>query len=420
MNTSMLENGSKLLTLKKHSEICSFYIYVKIGSIYETQKEKGIAHYLEHLVFKGSKNYKGVGTISKKLDSFGADFNAYTTKDITCFHCTVSSDNIGEVVKILLDMVHNPILDENDFEKERTVIIEEINRSLDNPKFMLEDKIYEQVYGKQTPYGYSIAGYENDIRNLSYGDLIKFKNKYYKSSNMCFVLVGNFNKNILDLFTIYQNKEIVNKPLINVTSNKGVHIVTKKDMKQVQICFAWPIINYSHKDKYVLNIISNILGGGMSSRLFTELREKRGMSYSIDVGSTCYTHTGIFTIYTAIDDKRVFKDGLKIGGLQVILNEVRKLKKTKISKSELKRQKQYIIGQSKIAFEDNETLAEYYGEELVYNNNIISIKKLLDIYDNITCDDVIKTCNKYLDKDRMSLLLIGNVVENSLNDTFNF
>lgn len=415
-----LKNGSKLLTLNKDIDICSFYICVGVGSIYESMHEKGVAHYLEHLLFKGSTKYNGLNAIAKNLDSFGADFNAYTTKDVTCYFCTVSKLHINKAINILLDMVYNPILDRNDFLRERTVIIEEINRTHDNPKFDLEERIYELIYGKNSQYGYPIPGFIKDIEKIEYNDLKKFYEKYYVSKNMKYIIVGNFNNNITNIFNKYTKKGEILYPKINIKPKSIVKVFTKPNMKQIQIYFCWPICKYENNDKYGLHMLANILASGMSSRLFIELREKRGMSYNIYAYTSYYLHTGLFTISTAIDDERVLNDGNKEGGLKIIYDNVTKLKTTLLKDIELNKQKTYLQGQNLIKYHKTEYLAQHLGEELFYKDKkVTGVENIMGNYNNISSHILMELAKKYLSDDKMSIILMGNIKQQDIN-SFNY
>lgn len=433
-----LDNGVNIMYIPNpNAKVTSFQVFCRVGSIYESKEIQGTSHYLEHMVFKGTDKRPTAKEISSELDSVGAYFNAYTDKNVTCYIVKVSSDNISKGMDIISDMLKNSKFRAEDFEKEKNIVVEEVNKGRDQPTNLIIEKLYEIVFeGHQL--GHSVGGYEDIIRTYNLETVKAYFDKYYVPNNMTIAISTNIPKGEIieqlgNYFSNYTKDDSFALPTIAPHQINTVprYIFTKKDLQQVHLAIGFPTINMFHKDRYVLDIIKIILAGNMSSRLFLAMREDAGLSYTVYVSNAYYEDTGCCYIYTGFDKKALFcrnmdslssnSDTEKLsndilpGGLPILLDNLYKLKTEAVSEKELSEARGYLKGHLMLETEDSLGLSDYFGKQLLFKGNtqhdIENFDDILGKYNQVSSADIMAVSEKYFNKSSINISIIGECNE---------
>lgn len=296
-----LTNKITLVYEKMPSKSVCVGLWVKSGSLYETKAEHGISHFIEHMLFKGTKN-RTAAQISEEMDFVGGQINAYTSKECTCFHTKTLGENLSMSLDILSDMYFNSLFDENELEQERKVILEEISMYEDSPEDVAHELLALHQWGN-TPYGRSIGGTPASVKSITRASMLNYFNRRYTPENTVISVAGDFEEErLISLAEKYFGKEAPSSPLQKLpvpTFNAG-EFSKSKDIEQTHICIGYKGFEIEHKNALELSVACEILGGGMSSRLFQEVREKHGLCYSIYSFADFFPTAGAFGIYAAM------------------------------------------------------------------------------------------------------------------------
>ena len=432
----VFENGLKLIYQKRPDHLTAVSIQCCVGSVNEPTKLNGninlngISHMIEHMMFKGTTNIQDTKGIAKIFDSIGAYFNAYTDKNITSYTVKSSSEHLNIIIHTLSDMLMNSLFLEKEFELEKNVVNEEIIRARDNTAGYLNNEIYS-LYFKGNNLENPIGGVPEVISKYDYTESKKYYEHFYKPDNMVVSICSD-----IDIETI---KKVIKKSYLVTTkkpifvndiyTNKGELVKQKgirskainRKLEQTHIGLGFRTTNMYDDDKYLLDITRVILAGNMSSRLFTDLREDRGLTYTIHIDASEYRPSGHFTILTSVDKNRLIeyneKGKTKMGALKVIRKTLDKLIKHGISQSELEKAKGYINGKLTLANEDALNISDYNGKLVAFDHDhIIPIQKLFEIkYSLITKQEVNDAIKKYFTIDRLCLFLIGDNVTSQID-----
>ena len=299
------KNGIKLLAIPtKGTEAVSVLVLVRVGSRYEKKSLNGASHFIEHMFFKGTEKRPDNLSIARVLDGVGAEYNAFTAKDHTGYWIKVDKNKLEIALDVLSDIIFNSVFEKKSFAKEKGVIMEEIKMYEDNPMTYIDDLFDQNIY-RATSLGRSIGGKIKNIKKIQREDILKFKNTYYQAKNLEIILAGRINKKTINLVKKYfGNHQSSQKHKIekfekvksrNLTFRQKINIVYR-DVKQAQLIIGFPAYSYFHKSINALSLLGIILGGNMSSRLFSEVRVKRGLAYYIKPGHSAKEHTGDLSI----------------------------------------------------------------------------------------------------------------------------
>ena len=338
--TVKLDNGLTVLIKEDHSQpVVSVQVWVKVGSINENSGQKGLSHFLEHLLFKGTEKYPG-DEISRRVENEGGSINAATSKEYTQYHIDIQKDGAEEAIRILADAVANAAMPEADIDKERPVVIEEIVRHYDNPGGVLYDKFSEALFIK-TPYRFSIIGSSSVIKNVSRSEIMDYYHSWYAPRNMFLSIVGDISsKKALDIvkdsFGRQKNSDIPKTPDLTEDAHGPNGIVQEKDVEHDYLLAGFLGPDIMSNDQFVADVTANILGGGRSSRLFRKLREEKQLVYVI--GSSFESQRGCGVLVFS----SVFAAGKENQALEAINNEVASLMKNGPTDAELLRAKEMI------------------------------------------------------------------------------
>ncbi len=405
----VLQNGLRLITIPMPSfESATVMVMVGAGSRYETPKNNGISHFLEHMAFKGTKKRPSAMAIASLIDGIGGEFNAFTSKEITGYFVKASKDHVDLCLDVLSDMLQNSKLDKAEIEKERGVILEEINLYEDTPSRKIGD-VYESLLYKDTPMGWDIAGRKEVIKAITREDFISYMQSLYSAHNITVVVAGGID--------VKKTEELVEKyfakmprfdtvryiPLVENQVKPDLYI-KHKTTEQVHIGVGFRTVPINSDERHQLSVVSSILGGGMSSRLFSEVREKRGLAYYVRTGSESYQDGGNLVSTAGLDPKRVEE------GIQVIIEEYSKFSKGKanITKGELAKAKEYLKGHLVLELEDSRFVAAFFAQAELLEEKVETPEELLKAIDKVTLDQVETVAKKYFVSSGLNLAIIGN------------
>ncbi len=399
----LLDNGLTIIAEEILTALsCTLSIWVNAGSIDEDISNNGISHFIEHIVFKGTKTRSALD-IAEQSENVGANLNAFTDREHTCYHTRILSEHVPVALELFLDMLFNPKLNDNDFELERQVILEEIKMYEDTPEDLVQDILYEVIW-KEHPLGKPITGTTKSISNLKKDLVIKYLNNLYTPDNIVVSVAGKFNLDEIvkqvEKFTshIKRNKKKTDPPALIVTPDI---FIKAKELEQSHLCFATKGVSVFEEDRYVLAVIDIAIGGGMSSRLFQEVREKRGLAYSI----SSFYHTnklgGIFGVYAATTSK---DSGLVA---DLIFKELKSIKKNGLKADELERAKMQLKTSLFLELESSQVRAFRNALYSLYYNRFFTVEEINESVQSITNERVIKLANDLFDSKYFALTLLG-------------
>lgn len=410
MRTQQLSNGLRVLTVPLHdTKAVTVFVFAKVGSRNERQDINGISHFIEHMMFKGTKKRPSTLAISKLLDGVGASYNAFTSKDWTGYYVKISAKHASLALDIVSDILRHSTFPPEEIEKERGAVIEEINMYEDNPTMSIDDLFEQVVFGTHHPLGWNIAGPKEVIRTVSRATMLRYRQQFYHAKNMWVVVAGHMDEDIDQEIKKYFGAV---RPRTTTPKTKPYHpvqgksiIVKNKDVEQIQIGLGARAFGYNDKRQPALGLLSNILGGSMSSRLFIQVRERRGLCYSVHASTSPYEDTGAFMIQAGLDKSRL------VEALKVIMAELKKLKTTPVSAAELKRAKENTRGRMDLSFEDSDALASWYGRQALFYKKIKSPEQALAEVMKVTAKDIQAVAKTLFQSTAMRLAIIGPVKE---------
>jgi predicted Zn-dependent peptidase len=400
--THVLDNGIKLIHIQVSSPVahCGFIIHT--GSRDEDQDEQGMAHFIEHLFFKGTNKRKSFHVLSR-LEDVGGELNAYTTKEETCIHASFLKDYYERTIELIGDVVFNSNFPEKALESEKDVILDEINSYKDSPSELIFDD-FEELFFKDHPLSRNILGKEKYLKKFNRNDIFTFLSKKYHTDQMVFTSVGNipaarmiylFEKHFKHIPATFRPDQRI--PFKNY---QPFHQTKKKNTFQVHAILG--NLGYDMKDsrRMALHLLSNIIGGpGMISRLNLALRERKGYSYNIESSYTPYSDTGIFNIYFSTDKEYLDKC------LEIIYKEFESLRSKLLGDQQLKKAKQQIIGQLAISFESNENQMLSIGKSFLVYDRVDTLPEINAKIESITAPELRDIANAVLDRNSLSLLI---------------
>lgn len=363
------KNGlTQIYSPLKNTRSFTVLILVGAGSKYERKQKNGISHFLEHMCFKGTKKRPTALDISKEIDSVGGIINAFTAKDYTGYFVKVDYSHIELALDLTFDIFLNSTFPENEIEKERGVILEEIKMYEDTPIQYIETLWEKLLYGDQ-PAGWDIAGTRESIMKIKRKDFFEYTENFYVPQNTIISIAGRgnekiINKKIREYFSKVKDKKPKRKNKVVEKQTSPGQLFYKKDTKQVHLALGVRTFNLFDKRKYALQILSVILGGNMSSRLFQEIREKRGLAYYINTQTELNPDTGYLVSYAGVDEKNF---SLVV---DLILKEYYKIKKEGVKEEEFLMAKEYLKGILQLSLEDSKALASFYGLQYLFEKKI--------------------------------------------------
>lgn len=408
---TVLKNGLRCITIPMPSfESATVLVMVRAGSRFETRKNNGISHFLEHMAFKGTQKRPTAMDISTLIDGIGGEFNAFTGKESTGYYIKSAANHVDLSLDVLSDMLQNSLLDQKEINKERGVILEEINLYEDTPMRKIGD-VYERLLYGDTPLGWDIAGEKEVILKIQREDFTRYMESLYSADNITVVVAGGIHpEKTLKLVEKYmgQMKKFKTPGFTKVSQKqqKPQVLLKEKKTEQAHLALGVRTVPLDSPNRYPLLILSSILGGGMSSRLFHEVREKRGLCYYVRSISEHYTDNGSFVSVAGVDPKRISQ------AIEVIIDEYRKITHPsahdQISNEELKKAKEFVKGHLVLELEDSREVAGFYGSQELLEKKIDNPESVILQIDKVTKEDVVAAAQKYIIQDTLNLAIIGN------------
>ncbi|MFH1201299.1 MAG: pitrilysin family protein [Candidatus Omnitrophota bacterium] len=404
-NKINLENKLRIVTYPMEGlRSVSVGIWIGVGGRFENASNKGISHFLEHLVFKGSRKYS-CEEIKQGIEGSGGALNGFTSEEFTCYLVKVLDKNILKAIDILADMVVNPLIPSVEVEKERGVIIEEIKMYKDLPQHYVHE-LLDGLLWPNHPLGMNLAGTVDSVSGISREDLFKFQSFWYPVSNIVVVICGAFHeaKTIEKIKATFRKLASGKKTQFlkfSAKQNSPRFTTLNKKTEQTHLAMGYPSLKRDHPKKYVLSLLNTILGANMSSRLFKEIREKRGLAYEIGTSLKRHADSGAFVVHAGIDNRNVIQT------IDLILKEFDKIKKFLPTKSEFMRAKEFYCGQLIIALEDPLNQMLMLGEDVLSKDEIHSPQETLKEIEKIKIEEISELAKDIFDPRHINVALIG-------------
>jgi predicted Zn-dependent peptidase len=410
---SKLGNGVRVLTIPMPTlESAAITIWVKTGSRDEEEKTRGISHFLEHMVFKGSSKYKTAKVVSETIDALGAENNAGTSKEWTNFWIKTASINLSKAFDVLADVVLNPLLKQKEIDRERGVIYEEIAMYEDTPIMDIGEEFESLIY-KNSKLGWKIAGDKKSLPNVNRDEFEKYRSKNYLSENILISVSGGVKEQEVEklaesYFSGIEKSEAVQSVKdklsknLTLSNSERVYLKTKKNADQAHLMLGFLTAGKNYEGRFPQSLMSTILGRGMSSRLFTEVREKRGLAYSVRASIERFADTGNFHVYAGVAIPKIEET------IKVILAELQGLAthKKPIGIKEFEKAKSFIKGKIALGLEDSEAVNDFFSEQVLFDKKILTPKDIYKKVDEVTIDEIYGEAEKLFSKDSY-LAIIG-------------
>jgi predicted Zn-dependent peptidase len=410
-----LKNGVRVVCERiPHVRSVSAGIWVKTGSRNENAKNNGISHFVEHMLFKGTET-RSAAQIAECIDNIGGQLNAFTGKECTCFYAKTLDEHIGIALDVLSDMFFNSVFDKRDIALEKQVILEEISMYEDSPEELVHDLLSETVWGGSS-VGYPILGTKSSLKNINRRMILEYMDERYVQPNTVISVAGNFEEDRLEaLLDKYfggwepkngrdgETRQIEFRPEISIK---------EKDTEQVHICLGFEGVKTGDDDMYPLLAVNNILGGGMSSRLYQKIREEKGLVYSVYSYPTAYMDTGLFTIYA----------GMKPENLKEVTNlieeEVEDIRSNGITQAELERTREQMKGNYILGLESTSSRMNSIGKSELLLGYIYTPDEILEKISSVTMDDIGRIISRIFGSDRKGVSVVGNIKPGHYADIF--
>lgn len=404
-----LKNGMRVAWIEQPaSTAAAIEVFVNVGSRHEPSNINGASHFIEHMMFKGTKKRPNPQAVSRDLDRFGADYNAATGKDRTSYYVKIEADRLHQAIDVLHDMLAHATFKADEMERERGVIIEEINMYEDNPQSQMSNLLDEMTFGEH-PLAWNIAGTRDIIRRVTRNDLLAYRETFYRPDHMVVAVAGRLPKGTWELlektfgaWPKHTKEKPPTPPTFIASEVNGVRLsLQHKKIEQAQLGMAF--LTYPQLDprQEALRLLAVILGGTMSSRLFTEVREKRGLCYNISAGRTTFTDTGTFYIAAGLEKGRLQE------AVEVIWQELEKMTQKPVSAQELARAKDFLRGKFFLDFEDPLARADWYGDQLCYRERWRTPEERLKAIEGVTPAQLRAVAKEVFRRDHYAVSVVG-------------
>ncbi|MBW2567915.1 MAG: insulinase family protein [Deltaproteobacteria bacterium] len=410
VNKTVLQNGIRVLT-KKMPDVrsVSMGIWVNVGARDEGPAENGLSHFIEHMVFKGTKK-RSAFQIAKEFDAIGGHSNAFTGMENTCFHAKVMDTHIETLVDILSDIFLNSVFNPKEVENERQVILQEIGMAEDSPEEHIHILTNNNFWGDDS-LGRSILGSPENITAFDAEAIKDFFYRFYQPEYIVISVAGNVEHNhIINLIdhafeSVASRKELPERTTPKSISSINMHY---RDLEQVHICIGTKGLSATDEQRYAFSLMNTILGGNMSSRLFQEIREQRGLAYSVYSFASSLIDTGMFGIYAGVNPENTQVS------TELILNEMRKMKEKQVSSTELHNAKEYTKGNLLLASESNDNQMVRLARNEIQFRHYIPMQEIVNNIDAVSKDDILNLAGNLFQSKHLSLTSLGPVKDNKL------
>jgi predicted Zn-dependent peptidase len=401
-----LSNGLRVLTAPLgHAQSVTCFVMVEAGSRYETRETSGIAHFTEHMVFKGTERRPTARDIAAEVDAIGGEFNAFTSKEYTGYYVRCAAESREIALDVLADQLRHSKFDPEEIDREKGVILEEMNMYLDTPRDLVDNVYEEELFGDQ-PLGWMVLGHKDSVRAAEQETFLSYLNQWYTPPRIVVGLGGKIDGDYLgqleQLFgDLHGNGSDGPAAVTSVETDRPRIRLHTKDSDQAHLCLGVPSYPLGHPDRYALQLCANVLGGGMSSRLFTEVRERRGLAYY--VFGTNYSYTDVGTLYsqagvdlTRIDD-----------AVATIRAELQKMAEEEVPSDELEKARSFAKGRFTLQTESPQGLLQFGLRREVLEGGAVEPKEVLDGLDAVTVEDVQRVAQEVIGGNQFTLAVVG-------------
>ena len=404
----VLENGLTIIGEEiPYVKSISLGVWINAGSRIEDEEISGVSHFIEHMLFKGTRN-RTSKQIASEIDNLGGQINAFTSKECTCYYVKLLDSHIDIGIDVLSDMILNSKFNEDDLDKERSVIIEELKMYEDSPEDLAYDLLTENIY-KNDPLGMNIIGTEESLNRLNREKLLDYFNKYYVPNNSVIAISGNFNfdeiiNKIEEKFKVWKKRDV--NVDIKKAEFKSCFLTKNKDIEQVNLAMSLEAVPLENdKEVYALAVINTVFGGSISSRLFQKIREEKGLVYSIYSSQSLYRKCGELGIFASMSNehlKEVYES---------IIEEIKIMKKYYLTDQEIKESKEQLKGSYILGLESTSSRMMSIGRALLLNNKVESTDDILKSIDNVYIETVKIVIDKIFKLDKLGVCIVGRDVE---------
>jgi predicted Zn-dependent peptidase len=402
----VLSNGLVVVTeTMRHVRSVSVGVWVRNGSRRESSEQNGLAHFMEHMVFKGTER-RSAESIAREMDSVGGMLDAFTSKEQICFNAKVLDDHLPIAFDIISDLCLRPLFDSDDVAKERQVVLEEIKMDLDNPESLLHE-IFTRGFWPEHPLGRPILGTPDTVRQFSREALQTRFRQWFAPNHLLVTAAGNVpHEKVLELvekefghMTCQDDLEQHAPP----TTGAPIHIERKKDLEQVHLCIGVPSLPIAHERRFGIAVLNNLIGGGMSSRLFQNIREKRGLAYAVFSEITPYSDAGMFSVYAGTAKETIGEV------LDLTLAEFRSMKESAVSEEELLRAKNHLKGSLMLSLESTSSRMSNLARQELYFGRFYSLDELLASIEAVTREELQTLAREFFRPEQISATVLGPV-----------
>jgi len=408
IEATTLKNGVRVISEEMHHvRSVSLGVWIKTGSRRETPEENGISHFIEHMLFKGTKN-RSAEDIARSVDSIGGGLDAFTAKEMVSYNTKVLDEHLPLAFDVLADMVRNPLFREADIEKEKSVILEELKMDVDNPEYLLHD-IFSSNFYKDHPLGKPIIGSKDTIRTFDRQMIGDYYRRYYSPSNILITAAGNLNhRHLVDLARQYFEDLPMNgtlAPEVAPVPHARLVFRNKTSLEQTHLYMGVPAYPFSHELRFACYALNTILGGGMSSRLFQNIREKQGLAYAVYSELAMYHDTGCMAIYagTAVETAGQV--------IESIVKELREIKENLVPAEELRRAKDNLKGSFMLGLESTSSRMSNLARQELHFKRFFTLDEMIEKIESVTAEQIRDIAREFFHSKNITLAVLGNLGE---------
>ena len=401
-----LPNGIRVITeYMPHVRSVSVGIWIGTGSREEAPDETGISHFIEHMVFKGTKN-RSAEQIARSADSIGGGLDAFTSKELVSYNIKVLDEHLPEAFDVIADLVRNPLFLKEDIEKEKGVILEELKMEVDNPEYLIHE-IFSSNFWKGHPLGRPILGTKQTIRAFDREHVERYYHQYYAPSNILVTAAGNLNHCQLVQLSGDHFADLKRRPKLATEAPPHPHAPlvfrNKNSLEQVHVYLGVPSVAMPHESRFACYILNAILGGGMSSRLFQNIREKQGLAYTVYSDLTMYRDAGCMLIYAGTSLRSAGKV------VESIVHELRELVEHRVTDEEMRRAKDHLKGSYVLGLESTSSRMGNLVRQELYFKRFFSLDEMLECIESVTAEEVQKLAEQFFDPKDMAVAMLGRL-----------
>jgi predicted Zn-dependent peptidase len=401
-----LTNGVRVITeVMPHVRSISVGIWIGTGSRRETSDQNGISHFIEHMLFKGTTS-RSAEDIARSVDSVGGNLDAFTAKELVCFNTKVLDEHLPRAFDVLADLVLHPLFRDEDIDKEKGVILEEIKMDADSPDYLVHE-IFSANFWKDHPLGKPILGTRETVKRFDRQMIDEYYRAVYAPSNLLLTAAGNLKHDVL-VNLVRQHFESLppngTAPLDQVPATHArIALRNKKSLEQVHMCLGVPSYPLPHEERFACYVLNTLLGGGMSSRLFQNIRERQGLAYAVFSELSPYRDTGCLSIYAGTSVESVGKV------VESIIKEFQQLKQETIGEEEVRRAKDHLKGSLMLSLESTSSRMSNLARQEMYFGRFFTLDELVESVEQVTADDVQRIARAFFDPKQIALTVLGNL-----------